>query len=226
MDAIVAKCLQCGKPLPERRKLKDFCSYSCRGQNAVEALDGVEYQTALVGSKNTRITKALQRKKTRFQVEKVNARTWRVSSHTRKGLAWLMGIGCGLWIARRGDRRSEPLEFSQARAEALAMASDPKRGTEVADPIRELNQATAEALDRDAINRQRRKWPVDLMGGNCRGAVDPKLRQSILDTERVLTDEPLPAVTASDYPLLNYPDGYPKLPACLDRRRVILAEAA
>ena len=29
-----------------------------------------------------------------------------------------------------------------------------------------------------------------------------------------------------DYPLDYYPDGYPRLPACLDRRHVPLAEAA
>jgi hypothetical protein len=46
MDALVTKCLKCGEPLPERRKLKDFCSYSYRGQHAVEALDGPKYQIA------------------------------------------------------------------------------------------------------------------------------------------------------------------------------------
>lgn len=34
------------------------------------------------------------------------------------------------------------------------------------------------------------------------------------------------AIQGDDYPLDYYPDGYPKLPACLERRRVILAEAA
>jgi hypothetical protein len=32
--------------------------------------------------------------------------------------------------------------------------------------------------------------------------------------------------SSSDYPLEYYEDGYPKLPACLDRRPVKLAEAA
>ena len=52
MDA----CLNCSEPLKEPRKLKDFCSYACRGKAAVDALP----QTALIGSKNTRRNKALQ----------------------------------------------------------------------------------------------------------------------------------------------------------------------
>jgi hypothetical protein len=52
-----------GEPLKERRKLKDFCSYSCRCQQAVDTLSGVPHQTAFVGSENTHKTKALQRLK-------------------------------------------------------------------------------------------------------------------------------------------------------------------
>ena len=36
----VAACLNCGSPLTDSSKLKDFCSYSCRGQHSVKALDG------------------------------------------------------------------------------------------------------------------------------------------------------------------------------------------
>ena len=51
-------------------------------------------------------------------------------------------------------------------------------------------------------------------------------RQAILDAERVLIDEDRPeALKAEGVPLEHYEDGYPKLPACLDRR-VKLAEAA
>ena len=34
------------------------------------------------------------------------------------------------------------------------------------------------------------------------------------------------ALQGDDYPLEYYEDGYPKMPACLDRRPVKLAEAA
>ena len=71
------------------------------------------------------------------------------------------------------------------------------------------------------------------MGGTRHGArrptltVDPKLRQSILDTEQLLKDEK-PASAApkgDDLALDYYDDGYPKLPE--DRRpEPFLAEAA
>ena len=51
------------------------------------------------------------------------------------------------------------------------------------------------------------------------------LRASDAEEERpqVVLSEPL---QGDDYPLDYYPDGYPKLPACLDRRPITLAEAA
>ena len=39
-------------------------------------------------------------------------------------------------------------------------------------------------------------------------------------------DGSTPGALPGNYPLEYYPDGYPKLPACLDRRRVSFAEAA
>jgi hypothetical protein len=82
MDQVVAKCLHCASPLKEPRKLKDFCSYSCRGQHSVRALDGVRHQTGLSGSKNTRKTKALRslRKQSvgHFTFSKSNSVTIRV----------------------------------------------------------------------------------------------------------------------------------------------------
>jgi hypothetical protein len=47
MDAVVETCLNCGDPLTEPRKLKDFCTYSCRGQHAVNTLPGV-YHTGVL----------------------------------------------------------------------------------------------------------------------------------------------------------------------------------
>jgi hypothetical protein len=64
--------------------------------------------------------------------------------------------------------------------------------------IEKLNQRDANEIDRAYWTREKCKWPVDLMGGARHGArrqthtVDPKLRQTILDTERSLlkNDEP------------------------------------
>jgi hypothetical protein len=48
MDAVVAKCLNCGEPLKEPRKLKEFCKYACRGQfKALNALRGPDRPSTL-----------------------------------------------------------------------------------------------------------------------------------------------------------------------------------
>lgn len=49
------------------------------------------------------------------------------------------------------------------------------------DWLRELNQTAANEVDGAVIRRERRKWPVDLMGGNRRGSVEH--RQNMLDAE-------------------------------------------
>jgi hypothetical protein len=67
------------------------------------------------------------------------------------------------------------------------------------------------------------------MGGSRRGRIDPKLRQAILETERVLVVERVTpgALQGDDYPLEYYEDAFPKLLACLDRRpKPAMAEAA
>jgi hypothetical protein len=88
MDAL---CLTCGQSLPQRRKLKDFCSYSCRGQHAVKALDGPKYQSAFVGSKNLRKTKVLQslKRHSRYLLrqDQLGHHPHRPTVETRSGLA-------------------------------------------------------------------------------------------------------------------------------------------
>jgi hypothetical protein len=98
-----------------------------------------------------------------------------------------------------------------------------------------LNQHDANQIDRAYWTREKREWPIDLMGGARHSArrstltVDPKLRQSILDTEQLLKDdEPTSHVLMGDeIKLEHHDDGYPKLPDCLDRRpKPLLARAA
>jgi hypothetical protein len=76
------------------------------------------------------------------------------------------------------------------------------------------------------IEREKRTWPVDLMGGQRHRrkqplmAIDPKLRQAILDTERILVDDERVtpgALQGDDYPIEMDGDGYPIMPACLRR---------
>ena len=84
-------------------------------------------------------------------------------------------------------------------------------------------------VEQTALQRERRKWPVDIMGGNRRGKIEPRwLRQEILEIERILLPESeTPTLQADDgCPLEYYEDGYPKLPAGLNRRPIKLARAA
>jgi hypothetical protein len=105
MDAPVTRCLHCGAPRTKRWKLKDFCSYSCRGQQAVEALDGPKYQTAFVGSKNLRKTKALQSLKRAsiagIAFAKLDSITYRIDRPSKRGVGWLMEVA---WPGEAGQR--------------------------------------------------------------------------------------------------------------------------
>ena len=62
----------------------------------------------------------------------------------------------------------------------------------------------ASEVDQSAIQRERRRWPLDLMWSNRRGKIDPRgLRQAILDIERILLPErksPAPTVQGHDWP--------------------------
>jgi hypothetical protein len=98
--------------------------------------------------------------------------------------------------------------------------------------IEKLNQAAANEIDRAYWTGEKRKWPVDFMGGARHSArrptltVNPKLRQTILNTEQLLKDDE-PASRALVGELEYCEDGYPKLPECLDRRvKPLLAQAA
>jgi hypothetical protein len=66
-------------------------------------------------------------------------------------------------------------------------------------------QHHANEIDRAYWTREKREWPIDLMGGARHSArqptltVDPKLRQTILDTEQLLKDdEPTSPVLVGD----------------------------
>ena len=93
MDARVCARPGCGNPLLPGRKLEDFCSYACRGQMKVEAIQG---QTGLSGSKNIKQNKALQSLKRRSvgvpTFAKINSCTYRVDSPKNNGAGWLIEV--------------------------------------------------------------------------------------------------------------------------------------
>jgi hypothetical protein len=235
MDAVVETCLNCGDPLTEPRKLKDFCTYSCRGQHAVNTLPGVPHRGAYSGSKNLKKTRALHtlRKQSLGAITfcKINSVTYRIDRRTKNGVGWLMevawpGESRQRWVARVGDRASDPLPLEQAKAAAKDLLST-KGKAEPRDWIAELNQAAANEVGRAVIERQRRQWPVNLMGMSNRQtpiwkvdpkSIDPESIQAVMDIERVLIEPDTGAIQGDDYSIETDADGYPILPACLDRR--------
>jgi hypothetical protein len=211
MDQVVEKCLKCGSTLTKPRKLKDFCSYSCRGQHSVKELACVVHQPAYIGSKNTRKTKALRTLKKAsvggIAFERINSITMRIDQPHKKAVGWLMGINWSVkgsperWIACVGNHRSEPLPLQQAKEAARGLVKA-KKG-ESKDFIGELNQRAANEVDGTHWAKEKRKWPVEIMGGRQRKpsqTVEPGLKQAIL--ERVLIDDvPQFCGTTSDCPL-------------------------
>jgi hypothetical protein len=138
------------------------------------------------------------------------------------------------WVARVKDRASEPLPLEEAKKAAAAMLHE--RGkAEPRDWIGELNQIAANEVDRVARARERDECqqPIDLMGGEQRGPIDPELRRAILDAELGggaaelgavdpdLKPSPLDGklvLPGDDYPLEYDENGYPEIPECLNRR--------
>jgi len=97
------------------------------------------------------------------------------------------------------DRACGPMTLHEARVAAVAMANGACGDYLVPDPIRHLNALTVCLLD------------------------EPMPEATVDEPQPVSAK---PGLQGDNYPLNYYPDGYPKLPACLDRRSVVLAEAA
>ena len=90
-----------------------------------------------------------------------------------------------------------------------------------------LNIAKSHRIDRLAVTKERKAWPVDVMGGHRMGKIDRHIRYGIFAIEHLLVDARLKALPLQgDDHALTY-DGYPELPNRLDRRnKLSLAEAA
>jgi hypothetical protein len=92
-----------------------------------------------------------------------------------------------------------------------------------------VNLAAAYKLDSAEIRRQRKVWPVDIMGGQRMGKTDRHIRYGVLAVEhRLVDDRPktLP-LQGNDHALTYDANGYPELPNRLDRRtKPSLAKAA
>ena len=222
-------CANCGKPLPARRKLKTFCSYGCRGQK--KAQEDISHRPRVRGRKKASALSRLRALKKQSVGHITSAQvapgTYRLDAAQKRGVGWLMevnwpGGGPARFVARVRDWASEPLPFEQARQAASSAIKRKEKG-KPRDWIAELNQVAANAVDRAALKAEGKAkgkdWPIDVMGGSQRcGRINPETRRAILETELGAADS---AALNGDGITLEYDaNGYPELPAFLDRRRV------
>jgi hypothetical protein len=181
-------CRGCGRELPTIRPLKKFCKYACRGQ--FRALRAMGERTGLRGSKNLKGNRALQTLKRQSRgaitFARINSCTFRVDRIGKSAVGWLMEVAWPggsrqRWVARVGDRASEPLPFDAAKQAAIAFLREKGKPRDA-----ELNQIAANEVDRAVLQRERRTWPLNIMGGQRRTpcmTIEPGLRETILEVE-------------------------------------------
>ena len=168
MDARVCARAGCGNPLLPGRKLGDFCTYACRGQFKV--LEATGQRTGLKCSKNPNHNKALQSLKRqsvgRFSFARINSCTYRLDRQDKSSAGFLMEASPygarQIWIARVGNRASQPLTIAKAKRTAAAMLRERGKG-EPRDWIVELSKIAAAEVDRAALAEDRKKWPTDIL---------------------------------------------------------------
>ena len=226
MDARVCARPGCGNPLLPGRNLENFCTYSCQGQ--FKALEATEAPSGLVGAKNTKqnkVLRSLRRQSVgRFSFARVNPCTYRLDRPGKLGAGSLMEVGWPgcvrqRWIARVGNRASEPLPLDQAKRAAVAMLRE-RMEPVPRDWIAELNTIAAAEVHRAWMIEGRKQWPRDLVGGSRLGSmqIDSPLRDAILHAELLAITSHAEPLSGDGFRLEFYDDGYPKLPACLRRK--------
>src|SRR5262245_37982237 len=110
-----------------------------------------------------------------------------------------MGIGGGLWIVRYRNKSSKPMRLTKAKTYALEMVKGIRPGKVITDPIGRLHRLHLDVLE--PMPELAQVWAIE--------TADYPL----------LCSKPLEELEASaDYQIESYPDGYPKLPACLRHR--------
>ena len=129
-------------------------------------------------------------------------------------------------------RPKNPVEFvfPDGRKARVWLGSDTNEEPKIGDDGHfRVNLAAADKLDRAEIRRQRKVWPVDVMGGQRMGKIDGRIQYGILAVEHLLVDERPKALPlqGDDHAFTYDANGYPELPNRLDRRtKPSLAEAA
>jgi hypothetical protein len=175
------QCEHCGEALPnkERGRPQRFCSDRCRQAHrkiGCTAENGLRYRTGRVKQKSDLepIEDATEfkpenlfLKTSSLRCERVNDSTFKITngeltnvpaSHGQwsgyratKALTWIIKLEAEAWLARCGNQAWGPSSFSEAKANAFAMARGAIGDYCVADPIEHLNGLTARltALEAD-----------------------------------------------------------------------------
>jgi hypothetical protein len=126
------------------------------------------------------------------------------SYRTSRALAWLMSIGGGLWVVRYRDRSSKPMKLPKAKTYALEMVKGIRPGKVIADPIGRLHRLHLDVHE---------PMPEMAQVRAAETADYPPLYSR--------PAEPSETPKGDDHLLEYYPDGHPRLPECLDRRKAI-----
>jgi len=250
-----SSCQQCGTNLklaPSGRR-KRFCSNACRQvafRNETTANGGPSYPSK--GKEKrvlepTEIKRDFSLRNEEFEppgsfgnfsngpvFEKINGITWKLtdgvqintgSGRASRALGYVMEVFPGRWMARVRNLGSDLLSFGAAKQEAIRLYRCRDKGT--VDWIHELNLRAAAEINRAALASNKRNTPVDLIGGQRHGLIDPKISAAVLEAEVGFLTDPRPeTIKGDDYTIEYHSDGYPKLPACLDRRKPRLRQAA
>jgi hypothetical protein len=180
------QCQRCGEPLAGkgRGRPQKFCSDRCRQAHrkiAIRLENGPRYRTSRVGPKSAaQAAELLSEFKPEnlcsnispLRCERVNNSTFKITdgdltnlpaSHgqwsgyrTTKGLAWIIKLGSGAWLARCGDQACGPSSFSEARANAVAMAKGAGGDYCIQNPVAHLNglQALLESREPGSASPQ------------------------------------------------------------------------
>jgi hypothetical protein len=131
----------------------------------------------------------------------------------------------GRWIARVRNLESDLLPFGAAKQEAVRLYHSRDKCS--SDWIHELDLRAARDIDRTALASEKRKAPIDLMGGG-RPWLNPKhvargVIRNIIEVESCKPikreDKQQETPKGDDYRLEYDKNGYPELPVCLDRRK-------
>ena len=147
--------------------------------------------------------------------ERVNEVTWKLTDgrgsiawsgdrggnyRTTRAIAWLLGIGSGLWVVRYRDKCSKPMKLPKAKTYALEMVKGVRPGKLIADTIGRLHRLRLDV--EEPMPEMAQVWAIET-------ADYPPLYSR--------PSEPSESPSGDDCPLEFYPDGYPMLPDCLRR---------